>query len=142
MQNYKKFCTFASKFEKKIIFLVKIMENNTFETALMDPEEREQVEFMLSVIPEQDRKNISADDVLFVLDMMDDYLLEEGLLEYNEETEEAVYLDGEVDETEQLNYVLNQAQQDERSLTASQIQIIMDAEQQWGLKQGYYEVED
>lgn len=118
------------------------MENNTIETALMDPEEREQVEYMLSVIPEQDRKNISADDVLFVLDMMDDYLLEEGLLEYNEETEEAVYLDGEVDETEQLNYVLNQAQQDERTLTASQIQIIMDAEQQWGLKQGYYEVED
>lgn len=118
------------------------MENGTIETALMDPEEREQVEFMLSVIPEEDRKHISADDILFVLDAMDDYLLQEGMLEYNEETEEAVYLDGEVDETEQLEFVLDQARQDERTLTSSQIQIIFDAEQQWGLKQGYYEIDD
>lgn len=117
------------------------MEKNTIETALMDPEEREQVEFMLNVIPAEDRKGITEDDVIFVLDMMDEYLEEVGLLEYDEKTEEVIYLDGEVDETEQLEYVLNECLNDERSLTSAQIQIIMDAEQQWGIHVGYYDEE-
>lgn len=106
---------------------------------LMDEDERKQVEFMWNVIPEQDRKSLSKDDILFVLDAMDDFLEEKGLVEYDEENEEITYLDGEVDETEQMEYVLDMAREDERNLTASQVQIIMDAEMQWGIEQGYYE---
>ena len=52
------------------------MENNTIEMALLEPEERELVEFIFSAIPAADRGSLTADDVLFVLDAMDDFLEE------------------------------------------------------------------
>ena len=82
------------------------MENNTIEMALMEPEERELVQFIIDAIPDQDRKGLTPDDILLVLDLMDDYLEEQGLLREDPETGEMEYLDGDVDETEQLNYVL------------------------------------
>lgn len=117
------------------------MNNDTIELSLMDPEEREQVEWMYNAIPEEDRKGITADDILFVLDAMDEYLEKEGLVDFDETTEEMTYQDCEVDETEQLEYVLDMAREDQRQLSSAQIQIIMDAEMQWGIKEGYYEEE-
>ena len=81
------------------------MENNTIELSLMEPEERELVAFIYNAIPAEDRGELSADDILLVLDLMDDYLEEKGLLVEDAKTGEMVYLDGEVDETEQLNYL-------------------------------------
>lgn len=109
------------------------------EDNLISPEEQEQIDWMWNIIPAEDRKNITKEDILFVLDAMDDYLEEEGLVEYNDETEEINYLDGDVDETEQLSYVLEMAEADGRKLTSSLVQIIMDAEYQFGLEKGYYE---
>jgi hypothetical protein len=114
------------------------MENNTFELSLMDEEERELVSFIYDFIPAPDRGSLNADDILFVLDAMDDFLEEQGLLRENNETGEMEYLDGEVDETEQLNYVLTAAKEDKRPLTAVQIQLIQDAELQYGINHGYY----
>lgn len=111
------------------------------EEYLVSPEEKEQVQWMLNLIPAEDRKGISEDDVLFVLDAMDDYLEEMGLVEYDEKTEEIQYLEGEVDETEQLQYVLDRCVEEGIALTGVQVQLIMDAEQQWGIEQGYYEEE-
>ena len=51
------------------------------------------------------------------------------------------YLDGEVDETEQLNYVLSAMKEEGRAITGVQIQLIQDAELQYGIKKGYYEEE-
>ena len=82
------------------------MENNTIEMALLEPEERELVEFIYSAIPVAVRGELTADDILFVLDAMDDFLEEQGLVKVDEASGEMEYLDGEVDETEQLNYVL------------------------------------
>ena len=56
------------------------MENNTIELSLMEPEERELVTFIYNAIPTEDRGELSADDILLVLDLMDDYLEEKGLL--------------------------------------------------------------
>lgn len=111
----------------------------TPETALMEPEEKEMVQYILNLIPPQDRQGINESDVLFVLDTMDDFLEDKGLLEYDEQTDEAIYLDGDVDETEQLQYVLTQAQHQHLSLTSVQIQLIMDGEKEYGIEQGYYE---
>lgn len=111
------------------------------EEYLVSEEEKEQVQWMLDLIPAEDRKGISEDDVLFVLDAMDDYLEEMGLVEYDEKTEEIQYLEGEVDETEQLQYVLDRCAEEGIALTGVQVQLIMDAEQQWGIEQGYYEEE-
>ena len=100
------------------------MENNSIEMALMEPEERELVEFIYRSIPVEDRGDLTPDDILLVLDLMDDYLE-----------------DGEVDETEQLNYVLSAMKEEGRAITGVQIQLIQDAELQYGIKKGYYEEE-
>ena len=130
----KKMCNFAAFFNQ-------IMENNTIEMALLEPEERELVEYIYNAIPAEDRGTLTADDILFVLDAMDDYLEEKGLLRIDEATEEMEYLDGEVDETEQLNYVLEAAKEDKRAISSVQIQLIQDAELQYGIEKGYYEEE-
>lgn len=111
------------------------------ELALMEPEERELVEYILKAIPAGDRGALSADDVLFVLDMMDDYLEEKGLLQEDPETGEMEYLEGDVDETEQLNYVLSAVREDGRQISSVQIQLIQDAELQFGIEHGYYSEE-
>ena len=48
------------------------MENNTIELSLMEPEERELVEFIMQTIPASDRADLTPDDILLVLDLMDD----------------------------------------------------------------------
>ena len=115
------------------------MENNTIETALMEPDERELVQFIMKAIPAEDRKDLTEDDILLVLDLMDDYLEEQGLLREDPETGEMEYLEGDVDETEQLNYVLAAMKEEGRTITGVQIQLIQDAELQYGIEKGYYE---
>ena len=73
------------------------MENNSIEMALLEPEERELVEFIFRAIPAEDRGELSSDDILFVLDAMDDYLEEQGLVAVDEASGEMEYLEGEVD---------------------------------------------
>ena len=109
--------------------------------ALLEPEERELVEFILKSIPAEDRGSLNADDVLLVLDLMDDYLEEQGLLKEDPKTGEMEYLDGDVDETEQLNYVLEAVRAEGRNITGVQIQLIQDAELQYGIEHGYYSEE-
>ena len=121
-----------------MLFVI-IMENNTIETALMEPDERELVQFIMKAIPAEDRKGLTEDDILLVLDLMDDYLEEQGLLREDPETGEMEYLEGDVDETEQLNYVLAAMKEEGRTITGVQIQLIQDAELQYGIKKGYYE---
>jgi len=111
----------------------------TTEEQLMSEEEREQVNFMWNLIPETDRKGLTQNDILFVLDAMDDFLEEEGLLEVDEQSGEVTYLDGDVDETAQLAYIQEAARKANMHLTGVQIQLIMDAELQYGIEQGYYE---
>ena len=113
----------------------------TSEEQLMTEDERKQVEFMWNLIPEQDRKDMQPSDILFVLDAMDDYLEEVGLLEVSEDGE-VTYLDGDIDETEQLEYVQRAAKDAHLLLNNVQIQLIMDAEMQYGIEQGYYSDED
>ena len=84
---------------------------------------------------------VSADDILTVLDLMDDYLEEQGLVREDPETGEMEYLEGDVDETEQLNYVLKSLQEEGRAITGVQIQLIQDAELQFGIQKGYYSEE-
>ena len=115
------------------------MENNSIEMALLEPEERELVAFIYNAIPVEDRGELTADDILLVLDLMDDYLEEQGLLREDPQTGEMEYMEGDVDETEQLNYVLAGVKEEGRPISAVQIQLIQDAELQYGIEKGYYE---
>lgn len=122
--------------------------NESIEMALMEPEEREMVEYIMKMINDENAdaslnggngETLSADDVLFVLDMMDDYLEEKGLLREDPKKGEMEYLEGDVDETEQLDYILKAVREEGRSITSVQVQLIQDAELQYGIEKGYYE---
>ena len=122
--------------------------NESIEMALMEPEEREMVEYIMKMINDENGdaslnggngEKLTADDVLFVLDMMDDYLEEKGLLREDPKTGEMEYLEGDVDETEQLDYILRAVREEGRSISSVQVQLIQDAELQYGIEKGYYE---
>ena len=81
-------------------------------------------------------------DVLMVLDLMDDYLVENGLLEEDDQAGEMTYLDGEIDETEQLEYLIKAIKEQGHTLSSTQIQLIMDGELQYGIEKGYYQEEE
>jgi len=111
------------------------------ETALMDPQEREMVEYIWKMIPAEDKAGHTPDDVLYVLDKMDDYLEEKGLLEVDEATGEMTYLDGDVDETEQMEWIQQTAHAEGETISNVWIQLVMDGELQYGIKQGWYSEE-
>ena len=117
------------------------MEKNSIELALLEPEEQKLVEFIYQMIPAEDKKGLTPDDILLVLDLMDDYLEEQGLLKEDPKTGEMEYLEGDVDETEQLNYVLAAVKDEGRAISSVQIQLIQDAELQYGIENGYYSEE-
>ena len=81
--------------------------NTNIELSLLNAEEKELLNYIWNLIPAEDKQTMTQNDVLSVLDLMDDYLLEHGLLEENEQTGETTYLDGEIDENEQLEYLIN-----------------------------------
>lgn len=85
---------------------------------------------------------MTEDDVLYILDTIDDYLEEVGLLTYDEMTGEADYQEGEVDETEQLDYVLRQAQQDKRTISNVQVQLVLDAQYEFYLEKGWIDEDE
>ena len=115
--------------------------NESIEMALMEPEEREMVEYIMKMINDENDGNdgkLTADDVLFVLDLMDDYLEEKGLLREDPKTGEMEYLEGDIDETEQLDYILKAVREEGRSISSVQVQLIQDAELQFGIQKGFY----
>jgi len=118
------------------------MENNSIELSMMDAAEREQVEFIWNLIPECDRNGMTKTDILDVLDALDDYLEYKGLLIVDEDSGEAEYLDGDIDEIEQLIYIVKELQDRGSKLNSEQIQLILDGELQYGLANGYYAEED
>lgn len=118
-----------------------IMANSNIELSLMDAEEKQQLEYIWNLIPAEDRQGMTQEDVLMVLDLMDDYLVSQGLLEEEDNTDEVTYLEGEIDETAQLNYLLEQTKALGCPLSSEQLQLIMDSELQYGIEQGYYEEE-
>jgi hypothetical protein len=118
-----------------------IMANSNIELSLMDAEEKQQLEYIWNLIPAADREGMTQADVLMVLDLMDDYLVSQGLLQEEDNSDEVTYLEGEIDETEQLNYLIEQTKALGRPLTSEQLQLIMDGELQFGIEQGYYEEE-
>ena len=113
--------------------------NSNIELSLLEAEEKQLLEYIWNLIPEQDRQGMSQSDVLLVLDLMDDFLMEKGLVE--ESAYEVNYLEGEIDETEQLEFLLAKTKENGLSLTSEQIQLVMDGELQFGIEQGYYEEE-
>ena len=50
--------------------------NSNIELSLLEADEKQLLEYIWNLIPEQDRQGMSQSDVLLVLDLMDDFLME------------------------------------------------------------------
>ena len=94
------------------------------------------IEYILNLIPEQDRAGITEDDVQYVLDVIYDYYESEGLMDEN------VASDGYVDEDAELDYIMKAANEDGVKLTSEQIQLILDGEFEYGKAIGIYAEDD
>lgn len=108
------------------------------ESSIIDDQERELLDYIIRTVPAEDLYGLTEDDILYVLDVMDDYLIMKGLATENEDSGDIEYNEGMVDETEQLQYVLDQAKQDKVPVTGIQVQLIQDAEYQYGVENGFY----
>jgi len=94
------------------------------------------IEFILGLIPEEDKKGMTEDDVQYVLDVIYDFYETEGLIDEN------VASDGYVDETAELDFIRKAAKKDGINLTDEQIQLILDGEFEYGLSIGIYEEDE
>ena len=94
------------------------------------------IEYILNLIPAEDRKGISEEDVQYVLDVIYDYYKSEGLLDEN------VAKDSYVDEDAELDYIMKAAKEDGVKLTSEQIQLILDGEFEYGKSIGIYAEDD
>ncbi len=94
------------------------------------------VRFILDFIPEEDRKNLTEDDVLYVLDVIDEFYEAEGLLAEDETAAEA-----SIDEEKMYNFVLKAAKKDNMTLSTEAIQLILEGEYEYGVSIGIYEEE-
>ena len=94
------------------------------------------IEYILNLIPAEDRKGISEEDVQYVLDVIYDYYESEGLLDEN------VAKDSYVDEDAELDYIMKAAKEDGVKLTSEQIQLSLDGEFEYGKSIGIYAEDD
>lgn len=98
--------------------------------------EDDAVEYIWNFIPEVDRKNLTKDDIQIVLDLIYDYYDNEGLI--SEDTAEAA----SIDEDKMYNYIKENADKEELTLSDEQIQLILDGEFEYGVSIGIYSEED
>ncbi len=95
------------------------------------------VRYIMDFIPEEDRNNLTEDDIVYVLDVIDEFYESEGLLSEDETAEEA-----SIDEEKMYNYVLKAAKKDQINITTEQLQLILEGEYDYGVSIGIYEEED
>ncbi len=107
----------------------------TTEELLFDEEAA--VKFILDFIPEENRKDLTEDEILYILDVIDDYYESEGLLSEDETAAEA-----SIDEEKMYNFVLKAVQKDKMNISTEQIQLILEGEYEYGVKLGIYEEEE
>ncbi len=94
------------------------------------------VKFIWDFIPEKDKQSMTEDDIVYILDVIDEYYESEGLLSEDETTAEA-----SIDEEKMYNFVLKAVQKDHINLSVEQIQLILEGEYEYGVSVGIYEEE-
>ncbi len=95
-------------------------------------DDQECIDFILKLIPEEDRDGMTEDDVQYVLDVIYEFYESEGLID------EDTASDGYVDETAELEFIRKACKKDKVNLSDEQIQLILDGEFQYGIEKGFY----
>ncbi len=94
------------------------------------------VKFIWDFIPEEDRKDLTEDDIVYVLDVIDEFYESEGLLDEDDTTAE-----GSIDEEKMYNFVLKAAKKDKMNISTEALQLILEGEYEYGVSIGIYEEE-
>ena len=94
------------------------------------------IEYIMNLIPEEDKQGMTEDDVQYVLDVIYDFYESEGLLDEN------VASDGYVDEDKELEFIHRASKRDGIDLSYEQIQLILDGEFEYGKSIGIYAEDD
>ena len=94
------------------------------------------IEFIMNLIPEEDKAGMTEDDIQYVLDTIYDFYESEGLLDEN------VASDGYVDEDKELEFIHRACKRDCIELDYEQIQLILDGEFEYGKSIGIYAEDD
>ena len=100
-------------------------------------DDQECIDFILNLIPAEDRGNMTEDDIQYVLDVIYEYYDQAGLIDEDDTASEGV-----IDENEEFEFVKKAVKKDGIQLTDQQIQLILDGEFEYGLEKGIYEEED
>lgn len=95
------------------------------------------IQFILDLIPEEDKIGMTEDDVQYVLDVIYEFYESEGLIDEEDSASEGV-----IDEEAELEFVKKAVKKDKINLTDQQIQLILDGEFQYGLEIGIYEEDE
>ena len=100
-------------------------------------DDSEAVEYIWNLIPQEDRKGMSKDDIEYVLDAIYDYYESENLI-----TDDDVAESASIDEQAMYEFVKREAAEDGVKLTDVQIQLILDGEFEYGVSKGIYDEEE
>lgn len=95
------------------------------------------IQFILDLIPEEDKNGMTEDDVQYVLDVIYEFYESVGLIDEEDSASEGV-----IDEEAELAFIKKAAKKDKVNLTDQQIQLILDGEFQYGLEIGIYEEDE
>ena len=109
---------------------------NNLDIDLEEVNDKECIDFILNHVPEQDRKNLTSDNIQFVLDSIYDFYEANGLID------EDTASDGFVDEIAELDFVREACRKEGVQLSDEELQLILDGELQYGISIGIYEEDD
>jgi len=108
------------------------------EENLLEYSEDEAVNFIFNRLPEEAKKRINKDIINYVLDVVYDFYEEKGLLDEEDEKVTESF----IDEEELFEYILKAAKKDKINLTGEDIELILDAEFEYGKSIGIYKEEE
>lgn len=94
------------------------------------------IQYIIDLIPEEDRIGITEDDIQYVLDVIYEYYNEKGFID-EDDASEAI-----IDDNEEFEFVRDACHKDKVNLTDQQIQLILDGEFEYGLEIGIYEEDE
>ena len=104
----------------------------TEEEDLLVYDEDEAVKFILNHLSAEQKATINEEKVEYILDVVYDFYDEQGLIE--EDTAE----EASIDEEEMFKYLKKCAKKDKMGITDEEIQILIEAEYQYGKSLGIY----
>lgn len=103
---------------------------------LLEFDDDKAIEFILQYIPQSLKSKLTADDVSYFLDLIYDYYESNGYIDENSVEETSI------DEEAMMDFIMKALKKDQIiKLTEEEVEILLDAEYQYGKSNGIYDEE-